>query len=441
LKPYICLLLFLFFSEQVLAGSKSKMLPLRVSANGHYFEKSDGTPFFVAGDTGYFLAKASTRELVDKYFGDCAKRGINVVFMSFVHRRDQPNRLGDYPWENADAGRIVTTPGNNPEKTDEYDYWDHVDYIVDKAEQYNIYLFMMPLFVSLDGSGYPTIKGESGLSYARFLGNRYKTRTNIAYVLGGDHDPKPEHVSLCREFARELSIAANDGKTPDYRKTFCSYLPTGEETSSTWFHGDEWLDFNIVQTHRHFHLVYPLVNGDYNKKPTKPTVMGEPLYEYHSNFPTTPLNIRRQYYQWYLGGGYSIFGHNVVKGFLDRKDPWDKFLDTPGRKSFLLIKKALTSKQWWKLVPDQTIISSNAGVPPNLAVASRSNDGRFAFIYFDSNKPVTLDMSKLTKRRIRARWMNTVDGTETMAKEGITNRGTEVFTPPAGFEDALLILD
>jgi hypothetical protein len=125
-----------------------KMLPLRVSANGHYFETSDGKPYFVAGDTAYFLAKESTRQVVDDYFKDCAQRGINVIFMSFVHRYNQPNHLGDHPWQNGDASKIITTPGNNPNNSQEYDYWDHVDYIVDKSEQYNLYLFMMPLFVT-----------------------------------------------------------------------------------------------------------------------------------------------------------------------------------------------------------------------------------------------------------------------------------------------------
>jgi hypothetical protein len=294
----------------------------------------------------------------------------------------------------------------------------------------------------LDNSGVGALTGGRGDVYARFLGERYKNRTNISYVLGGDRDPNSSDVTLWRSFARNLAIAANDGKTPDYSKTFCSYLPTGEQSSSRWFHTDEWLDFNIAQTHRHFHLVYPMVTADYNKKPPKPTVDGEPLYENHYNRPATAQEIRRQYWQWQLGGGFCVFGNNYVKGFLSAVRKWSDYLDTPGRKSFILMKKALTAKEWWKLVPDQSMISEGAGSPPEISVASRSSDGDFAFIYFESNKSLSINLSKLTAGgQITARWMHPGSGAEQSAGGPFSNNGTQSFKPPSGFDDAVLILE
>jgi hypothetical protein len=420
-----------------------KMPRLRVSANGHYFVKSnDGSPFFVAGDTAYFLAKDSTRAVVDKYFNDCKQRGINVIFMSAVHRFDQPNEFGDYPWSNGDASKIITTPGNNPSNAQEYDYWDHVDFILDRAEDNNLYVFMMPLFVTLGGDGYQALNNGRGLVYARFLGNRYRDRTNVAWVLGGDNDPTSSQVTLWREFAREFTNAVNNGNGADYSKTFMSYLPTGEESSSTWFHSDAWLDFNIQQTHRHFHLVYPMVRRDYNKTPPKPTVNGEPLYENHHSVDASQVQQRRQYYQFQLGGGFCVFGNNYVKGFLSAVRQWDDYLETPVRRSFIIMKNLITSKEWWKLIPDQSVITSGAGSPPTINVASRSSDRDFAFIYFSTNTTVTIDMSKVNAgSQINATWIDPRDGDRESAGGPFSSSGTRSFKPPSGWEDAVLLLE
>jgi hypothetical protein len=412
-----------------------KMLPLQVSPNGRYFVTSDGKPFFVAGDTAYFLAKNSKRDDIDYYFKDCAQRGINVIFMSFVHRYNQGNAFGDMPWSGNNAGRIITTPGNNPNNAQEYDYWDHVDFIIDKAEEHKLYLFMMPLFVTLGADGYAAFSGGSHVTYAKWLGERYKNRTHITYVLGGDNDPKPNQVTLWREFAKALATGANDGQSPDYTKVFCSYLPTGEESSSTWFHKDEWLDFNIQQTHRHFHLIYPMVKRDYNLTPAKPTVDGEPLYENHHSVSASQREIRRQFYQFQMGGGFFVFGEQNVK---ELKPAWKANLNSPGRRAFIAMKNALEKKEWWKLVPDQSVIASGAGSPPNISVASISSDGDFAFIYFDTNKALSINMSKF-KGAARATWINPANG-ETQSGGG-PYTGTQSLKPPSGLEDALLLLE
>ena len=37
------------------------------------------------------------------------------------------------------------TPGANPDDPQAYDYWDHVEYIVDQANARGIYIAMLPV--------------------------------------------------------------------------------------------------------------------------------------------------------------------------------------------------------------------------------------------------------------------------------------------------------
>jgi hypothetical protein len=63
-----------------------------------------------------------------------------------------------------------------------------------------------------------------------------------------------------------------------------TYHPQPKEKggSSTWFHNDDWLDFNMFQTgHCRNSNVYEKITHDYNLTPVKPTMDGEPIYEDH----------------------------------------------------------------------------------------------------------------------------------------------------------------
>src|ERR1035437_9617200 len=53
--------------------------PIRVSANGHYFVKADGTPFFWFGDTAWCIFNHPTPEDIDLYLDDRKAKGFTVI--------------------------------------------------------------------------------------------------------------------------------------------------------------------------------------------------------------------------------------------------------------------------------------------------------------------------------------------------------------------------
>jgi hypothetical protein len=61
-----------------------------------------------------------------------------------------------------------------------------------------------------------------------------------------------------------------------------TYHPSGEASSSQWFHKSERQDFNICQRgymQATFEIVKRLIVADYNKVPVKPCMDSEPRYE------------------------------------------------------------------------------------------------------------------------------------------------------------------
>ena len=61
-----------------------------------------------------------------------------------------------------------------------------------------------------------------------------------------------------------------------------TFHPRGGSCSSTWFHSEDWLDFNMYQSgHSKMNAVYRFANAAYLLRPTKPFVDGEPAYEEH----------------------------------------------------------------------------------------------------------------------------------------------------------------
>ncbi|MES1218719.1 MAG: DUF4038 domain-containing protein, partial [Bacteroidota bacterium] len=105
-----------------------------ISDNKRFLLKN-GKPFFWLGDTGWELFHRLTREEADKYLKRRSEQGFTVVQAVVLAEFDglhSPNANGDTPLINDD-----------PTKPNEK-YFDHVDYIIDKAASYNISIGLLP---------------------------------------------------------------------------------------------------------------------------------------------------------------------------------------------------------------------------------------------------------------------------------------------------------
>ena len=141
-------------------------------------------PFFWLGDTAWLLFQKLDRAETERYLEDRRRKGFNVVQVMVLHDPADRNAYGSPALLDADPARPNVTPGRSLSRPGEYDYWDHVDWVVRLAARKGIYVAMVPAWGSIVKSG--GLNAGNAAVYARFLAGRYKGASNIIWVNGGD---------------------------------------------------------------------------------------------------------------------------------------------------------------------------------------------------------------------------------------------------------------
>src|SRR6476619_1927856 len=117
----------MIFSMFFLAVFLSVFAQFSISSNKRFLLK-DGKPFFWLGDTGWELFHRLSREEADKYLKRRSEQGFTVIQAVVLAEMDglhKPNAYGQTPL-------LQDDPSKPNEK-----YFEHVDYIIDKAAAYN----------------------------------------------------------------------------------------------------------------------------------------------------------------------------------------------------------------------------------------------------------------------------------------------------------------
>lgn len=410
---------------------------IRVSANGRYFVRN-GQPFFWLGDTAWPLFAQYSRAEAETYLANRAAKGFTVIQgvlawgggTGFESKSPGPNYAGDEPWLGGDP----TAPNEA--------YFSHVDYLVACAQEKDLVLAMLPTW------GYyvcdvQTLHVGNARTYGRWLGARYRDAPNLVWVNGGDRIPTHyEHVY------RELALGLREG---DGGAHLITYHPCGWRSSSQFFHDEEWLDFNMIETWTEWWKVHPTVMSDCMRTPTKPVVLGEGAYEDGPEYPLgpiTPLVARKQAWWTFLAGGFHTYGQNQMW----RMEPgWLSTLDTPGADHMSVFRGIVTARDWCKLIPDQSVFVDGPGSGPYLHAAARSEDGDWMIIYLAGKGDVTVHTDKIiTSQRCKATWYDPQTGEATDAgtyPTGNLGQGTfpewtkQTFRPPSTSEDAVLVIE
>jgi hypothetical protein len=214
--------------------------------------------------------------------------------------------------------------------------------------------------------------------------------------------------------------------------------PDPSPTSSSFIHGEEWLDFNSMQPCLDYETIWDMTAYDRACEPAKPMVMAEGGYEgINLGRLQTPLEIRKQAYWSYLAGGSHTYGHDDSN---HATAEWRAWIEAPGALQLGICRQVLEGlPEWWDLVPDQSLIVEGEGKGIDLNVAARSGGGRWALLYLASSTTVTLAMDRLVARNVaRATWIDPTTGERTAAG-ALPAEGTETFTTPGGWADALLL--
>jgi hypothetical protein len=407
-----------FASSTLAAGAERPVWPVKVSADGRYFVDQRGTPVFWLGTTQWQLFREYTVEDARTILEKTADKGFVFaqVMLAGVGDGTKANVYGQKPWLN-----------DNPLTPNEA-YFKNVDAVLRIAGANNVNI-SMTLFHQ---RWRKLITADNGRAWAQWLAQRYKDVPNIVWSM--TPEARPEFVPVLRELAAGL----HEGDGGAHLITF---KPDPAPYSSSFIHDEKWLDFDSMQTWKSVELIYPMVTHDYNLQPTKPVLMAEGAYEHGSEygFDVTPLWIRRQAYYSYLAGASHTYGHNDSWRVLPT---WKQALDAPGAVQLRILKKIFTGlNEWWCLVPDQSVFAAGAQTQGQiLNLAARHKDGKWVMVYLADKASFSLNLNKFGAAKVSARWLDPRTGDATPAGS-FTNTGVQSFSTPAGWEDALLLLE
>jgi hypothetical protein len=418
---------------------------LKVSANHRFLVRADGRPFFYLGDTAWELFHRLNRQEAERYLRNRSAKGFTVIQAVVLAELDglkTPNANGDLPFVDMDVSR--------PNEA----YFKHVDAIVDTAASLGLCIGMLPSWGShVGGYGNYFINEENARPYGKFLGRRYKDKP-IIWILGGDRPP-----DITAHIWTRLAEGLKEGDGGVHLMTF---HPFGGGHSSMAFHYSDWLDFNMVQSgHNPRSANYARIQIDYNLRPPKPCMDGEPAYEYPPdaippNRPVGALEVRRRAYWALFSGAHGhTYGTHPIwqmyapprKPLWDVQTPWYDAMDLPGAQQLMYAKALLLSRPYLTRIPDQSAIYSGLHGGLEYVTVTRDgkpeqNDATYLMAYFPQEATIVLKTERLAGNTLRGWWFNPRDATVQRIGE-IENQKRMEFSPPtrSKTDDWVLVLD
>lgn len=396
--------------------SPNSNLPrLEISDNNRYIVTENGEPFFWLGGTAWELFHRLNREEATIYLEDRASKGFTViqaVILAELDGLNTPNAYGETPLIN-----------NDPTKPNEK-YFEHVDFIVKKAEELGMYIGLLPTwgdkFNIKWGAGPEVFTEENAEVYGLWLAQRYVDQSNIIWLLGGD---RPIETELHRKIIEAMAKSIHDND-PNHLMT---YHPNGANKATDYFN-KSWLDFDMYQSgHSRISKEYEYVFQSFGVEPKRPVINGEARYE---NIPDrfweqeerdwlNDADVRTSaYWSMFAGAAGYTYGSNDIwqmnssknKSIIRARTSWNESIHLPGSKQMLYMKELLSSFPWQTLQYDPGLFKNENPEDAGFIMGMITSESDVALIYTPLGKPILTNLSKLKTPKIQAFWFNPRDG-------------------------------
>jgi hypothetical protein len=410
--------------------------PLTPTPDGRHLQDTTATPVLLNGDTGWNLGIRLTRGEIDHYLQKRQEQGFNTIGMAAVFEGNHHNAYGDAAFTRQN-GRWVPdepalTPGSEPTDTAAYDYWDHLNYAIERVADHGMYAALVIAFNAMvvgNGRGENreqiVFTPENAYRYGRFVGARYGHHEHILWMLGGDRSPvyepydyRPVYHAMAEGVADGIKGEDNFDGQADYGGILMSYHPQkAGPASSTWFHDAPWYDFNSVQACPD--TIAAVIRSDLALDPPKPSWLFEGRYEEYT-YDYRDWVVRFQAYRALTAGAFGhLYGNRYVWNY---DSTWQQHLDDPGahdmRHLYALFTSTVPDYGWGDWQPADTLLGdtdlggtsgtcwrSQDGRPgADFITAMRSSDRRAALVYAANGRSFTIDATQLAAVPTAAYW-------------------------------------
>lgn len=444
LRLILCFLCLYAISPGCTETGKSDLPALKISENNRFLATENGDPFFWLGDTGWLLFTKLTREEAEQYFEDRRQKGFNVIQVMVLHNvRNAVNIYGDTALINGRVDNPSVTPGNSFTDSVQYDYWDHIDYLITLAGKKGLYIALVPVWGSNVRAGQVT--SDQAEKYATWLAERYRDKKNIIWLNGGDVRGS-DSTAIWNLIGSTIKETNSD--------QLITFHPFGRTQSSEWFHNEPWLDFNMFQSgHKRYDqdttgLAYGEDNwkyaaADYNLHPIKPVIDGEPSYEgipqgLHDTLQPywTDSDVRRYAYWSVFAGCFGFtYGHSSVMQFYRPQDKpaygvkehWYTAVDAKGAAQMKYLKQLMLSKPCFERVPANNLLSRQQGEKYDYIAVTRGTD--YILAYTCNGSDISLNIKETGWSEFKAEWFDPRTGKITEIA-GDSIKEDHSFNPP-----------
>jgi len=418
-------------------GSAGIAFPLRVSQNRRYLADSQGKPFFLLGDTPWFLQRLPMED-VRRVLEDRKAKGFNALFLEILDDSRLPSR---------DAyGNISFEPELDITKPVEA-YWRYADAVMDEVTKQGFFVIMSDLWYGYGkGLWMHHVTPESARTYGHFLGRRYARFRNLMWMHVGDRNPDQRLFDSANELARAIRQEA-----PHHLHT--AHMEH-EFSSADFFNREPWLDVNMAYT---YGASYLQVTKEYQRQdPIRPVILGETGYEDEPNaielLPDakkgdlwTPYRIRRNAWWAVLSGACGYCAGTRLWRF---EPNWREVLNVKSSQQAPLLGRLLGPRPWWRLVPDtkHELVIEGYGEwkQANHVAAALADDGALAVAYLPNSATIQIAMDRL-HAPVDASWFDPTSGRyKSIEGAPFENKGRRRFVSPgkndAGDGDWVLLL-
>jgi hypothetical protein len=409
-------------------GAQEPAFPVVLEPGGRCLADQRGVPFLVHGDTPWSLTHNLTFEEAVRYMTARKAQGFNTLMVSVPDAYDQdggktypPDRYGQHPFVDDD----ITRP-NEP-------YWAHVDRVFKEAERLGLLLLVTPAYLGADRDGYLHLLEKAGpprcREYGLWIGRRYRERSNLVWVHGGDRNPfdVQDEVRALAQAIREV----------DERHLHTAHWANGT-AAFDWFGDEGWLDLNSSYT---YGPVAWRILADRQGPLARPTFLIESHYENDFGGKTAD-DVRAYPYRAMLSGAAGHLFGNKPTWYCGRG--WEEALDSPGARFMSHAIGLFRTRPWWTLEPDarhRVVVEGHweSGADDGVQAALTRDRTTLVAYLPPARRSVRVDLEQMLGKRVRVHWFDPRTGTAAFV-EAVARAGTRLFEVP-GDGDWVLVLD
>ena len=431
---------------------------LTVSENKRYLTYGTGEPFFWLGDTMWDITWKSRLGEAKRLISDRKQKQFSVaqvIPMTYIF----------YP------GRGITNRNNQNYYLDnDYlkpnpRYFDYLDSLVQTMNDSNIVVALVPLwgaFSNVSSLNYAVEKltREQALIIAGYIGARY-AGAHVAWIIGGDDKyGSPAQQEFWATFGRTVKNASGN-------QHITTVHPIGYGTPNEYFaNTTDWIDFNMYQSSHvaKGDFTWQEARRQYDLRPAKPTVNGEPCYEdiFHNlwnpgdttrveTFRIRAEHVRQAVYESFLSGTIAgvTYGANgawqwhsaELPGTFQPRVYWDSAMKFPGSTQMMIFKEWMTRLQWYKFLPATERVMRFTSEDNHIAAAILGDSNFVAYLPM-TTRSVTLNLNGVGSANspLQAFWVCPASG-KVEKRESVSRTAETLVTSPSQADWLLVITE